>query len=85
MIDEPPRHGPDSLTASQISALGIGPITTSPAIKIGGPTAPSHAAASTQPGSLLIRLSAVSGNGTPVPSYLAVCVSPNGGVTRSAA
>jgi len=80
--------GPDSLTASQIHALGTGPITTaSPAIKIGAPTAPATvtAAAMIPHGSLLVRFSAASGNGTPVTSYLAVCVSRNGGVTRSAA
>jgi len=78
--------GPDSLTASQINALGIGPITTaSPAIKIGAPTAPATVTATTvQPGSLLVRYSAASGNGTPITSYLAVCVSHDGGSTRSA-
>ncbi|MGO9874514.1 MAG: fibronectin type III domain-containing protein [Acidimicrobiia bacterium] len=78
--------GPDSLTASQINALGIGPLTTaSPAIKIGAPTAPATVKATTiQPGLLLVRYAAASGNGTPVTSYLAVCVSYDGGSTRSA-
>ncbi len=78
--------GPDSLTASQINALGIGPLTTaSPAIKIGAPTAPATVTATTfEPGSLLVRFSPASGNGTPVTSYLVVCVSHDGGSSRSA-
>jgi hypothetical protein len=77
--------GPDSLTASQVHALGVGPLTTaSPAIKIGAPTAPTTVTATAvQPGTLVVRYSAASGNGTPVTSYLAVCVSHDGGVTRS--
>ncbi len=76
---------PDSLTASQINTLKTGPLTTaSPAIKIGAPTAPATVTATTtQPGTLLVRYSAASGNGAHITSYLAVCLSHDGGVTRS--
>ncbi|MGO9877471.1 MAG: putative Ig domain-containing protein [Acidimicrobiia bacterium] len=77
--------GPDSLTASQINTLKTGPLTTaSPAIKIGAPTAPATVTATTtRPGTLLVRHSAASGNGAHITSYLAVCLSHDGGVTRS--
>jgi hypothetical protein len=69
-----------------MNRLGTGPRTpASPAIKVGAPTSPATVTATTiQPGSLLVRFSAASGNGTPVTSYLAVCVSHDGGSTRSA-
>jgi hypothetical protein len=77
--------GPNSLTASQINALGTGPTSTaSPAIKVGAPTAPAVVRASADAGSLLVQFSGSGGNGQPVSSYLAVCISHNGGVTRSA-
>ena len=79
--------GPNSVTTAQINALGVGPTSpASPAIRIGTPHAPADvtAAASTNPSALIVRFSAGSGNGSPISSYTAVCVSPNGGTTRSA-
>jgi len=80
--------GPDSLTASQIHALGIGPVTTaSPAIKIGAPTAPAAVTVASDPslpGAVTVQYSKAGGNGSPVTSYTVVCVSNNGGATRTA-
>jgi len=71
-----------------MNRLGTGPSApASPAIKIGAATAPAVVTATAtaiHPGSLLIRFSAASGNGSPVTGYLAVCVSRNGGGARSA-
>ncbi|MGO9873049.1 MAG: fibronectin type III domain-containing protein [Acidimicrobiia bacterium] len=80
--------GPNSVTTAQINALGVGPTSpASPAIRIGTPHAPADVtAAATNPGgSLVVRFSAASGNGSPILGYTAVCVSHNGGTTRSAA
>ena len=78
--------GPNSLTGSQINALGTGPLTTaSPAIKIGAPTAP--AAVNVAPngaGALTVQYSKAGGNGSPVTGYTVVCVSHDGGATRAA-
>ena len=78
--------GPNSLTGSQINALGTGPLTTaSPAIKIGAPTAPAVVnVALNGPGALTVQYSKAGGNGSPVSGYTVVCVSHDGGATRAA-
>ena len=80
--------GPNSLTTGQIHALGVGPASpASPAIRIGAPTAPQHVTATAttiDPGSLLVRFSGASGNGSPVSRYTATCVSSDGGRTSAA-
>jgi large repetitive protein len=80
--------GPNALSSSQINALGTGPTSTaSPAIKIGAPTAPAVVKASaskTIAGAAVLQFSGASGNGSPITRYTAVCVSRNGGRTRSA-
>ena len=79
--------GPNSLTGSQINALGTGPLTnTSPAIKIGAPTAPAVVnVAPNGAGALTVQYSKAGGNGSPVTGYTVVCVSHDGGATRGAA
>ncbi|MGO9874600.1 MAG: fibronectin type III domain-containing protein [Acidimicrobiia bacterium] len=80
--------GPNSFTTPQIHALGVGPASpASPAIRIGTPTAPQNVTATPttiNPGSLLVRFAGASGNGSPISSYTATCVSSDGGQTSTA-
>jgi len=81
--------GPNSVRTAQTNALGVGPTSpASAAIKIGTPHAPGNVTATptTNPsGGLVVRFSAASGSGVPITRYTAVCVSTDGGATRSAA
>ena len=78
--------GPNSLTGSQIKHFRTGPLTnTSPPIKIGAPTAPAVVnVAPNGAGALTVQYSNADGNGAPVTGYTVVCVSHDGGATRSA-